>query len=269
MDGVRKPLIYSAPASRWVLGSVAAIFLVSLTCFFAGIAVLGFMASERTTAWVLALVGIGGTGLTGALSLYLLRDLRGKLGLRVVVDEGTIRLILPAGRSPIHRVATQHVTLPLTAIDAVEARYEAYRSQGMVNLQRAYVLLEKSGERIFLFEERAQATRLATARYGTLAREIAERSGARWRELGMVEGKGGVLGVWGARAPEWGAAPLPREHAEAVWQEAAMTGFLAMAGASIATYGGKSGPGLIHAGPTPTYPEGIYPGGSENGPREE
>lgn len=210
MDGVRKPLIYSAPASRWVLGSVAAIFLVSLTCFFAGIAVLGFMASERTTAWVLALVGIGGTGLTGALSLYLLRDLRGKLGLRVVVDEGTIRLILPAGRSPIHRVATQHVTLPLTAIDAVEARYEAYRSQGMVNLQRAYVLLEKSGERIFLFEERAQATRLATARYGTLAREIAERSGARWRELGMVEGKGGVLGVWGARARMGGGAAAAR-----------------------------------------------------------
>jgi len=269
MDGVRKPLVYSTPASRRILAWVAAIFLVSLTCFFAGIAALGFMASERTTARVLALVGIVGTGLLGALSLYLLRDLRGKLGLPVVVDEGAIRLNLPAGRSLIHRVAAQQVTLPLTAIEAVEARYEAYRSQGMVNLQRAYVLVQKSGERIFLFEERAQATGLATSRYGTLAREIAGRSGARWRELGMVEGKGGLLGVWGARAPEWGAAPLPREQAEAVWQRAAMTGRLAMAGASIATYGGKSGPGLLHAGPTPVYPEGIYPGGSGNGPPEE
>jgi hypothetical protein len=32
------------------------------------------MASERTTALVLALVGIVGMGLMGALSLYLLRD---------------------------------------------------------------------------------------------------------------------------------------------------------------------------------------------------
>jgi hypothetical protein len=269
MDGVRKSLVYSAPAIRRILGWVAAIFLVSVTCFFAGIAVLGFMSSEGTTVWVLALVGIVGTGLMGALSLYVLRDLRGKLGLRVAVDEGTIRLNLPAGRSLIHRVPARHVTLPLTAIEAVEARYEAYRSQRMVNLQRAYVLVQKSGERIFLFEDRALATALANSRYGMLAREIAERSGARWRELGMVEGKGGVLEVWGARAPEWGATPLPREQAEAVWQQAAMTGRLAMAGASIATYGGKSGPGLIHAGPTPVYPEEIYPEESGNGPREE
>jgi hypothetical protein len=269
MDGVTKPLVYSAPASRRIFGWAAVIFPVSLACFFAGIAVLGFVGSERTTAWVPALVGIVGAGLMGALSLYLLRDLRGKLGLRVVVDEGAIRLNLPAGRSLIHRVAAQYVTLPLMAIEAVEARYEAYRSQGMVNLQRAYVLVQKTGERIFLFEERAQATGLATSSYGTLAREIAERSGAQWRELGMVEGKGGVLGVWGARAPQWGAAPLPREQAEAVWQRAAVTGRLAMAGASIATYGEKSGPGLIHAGPTPFYPEGIYPGKSGNRPREK
>jgi hypothetical protein len=267
MDGVRKSLVYSTPASRRILGWVAAIILLSLTCILAGVAVLGIAASDRTTAWALALVGIVGTGLMGALSLYVLRDLRGKLGLSVVVDEGTIGLNLPAGRSLMRRLAAQHVTLPLTTIEAIEARYEAYRSQGMVNLQRAYVLVQKDGERIFLFEERMQATVPAASRYGTLAREIAERSGARWRELGMVEGKGGFLGMWGVRAPEWRAAPLPREQAEAVWQRAAMTGRLAMAAASIATYGGKSGPGLIHA-PTPVYPEGIYPGGYGNGSRD-
>ena len=266
---MREPLVYSAPASRRILGGLTAVLLVLLTCFFAGIAVVGFTASERTTACLLALLGIMGAGLTGALSLYVLRDLRGKRGLRIVVDEGEIKLDLPAARSLIHRVAAQHVTLPLTAIEAVESRYEAYRAQGMVSLQRAYVLVQKGGERTFLFEERALATALATSTCGTLAQEIAARSGARWCELGMVEGKGGVLGMWGARAPEWGAAPLPRHRAEALWRRAAMTGRLAMAGASIATYRGKSGPGLMHAGPTPVYPEGIYPGGSRNGEQVE
>jgi hypothetical protein len=269
MDGIRKPLVYSAPAVRRILGWVAAIILMSLTCFFASAAVLGFMQTDRTAVWLLALVGIIGTGLIGTLSLYVLRDLRGKLRLRIAMDDGTIRLNLPAERSLIHRVPEQHLTLPLTAIEAVEARYEAYRSQRMVNLQRAFVLVQKSGERIFLFEDRALATVLATSTYEMLAREIAERSGARWRELGMVEGKGGVVGMWRARAPEWGTVPLPREQAETMWQRAAMTGRLAVAGASIATYGGKSGPGLIHAGPTAVYPKEIYPEDSGNGPRKE
>jgi hypothetical protein len=47
MDGVRKSLIYSAPASRRILGWAAAIFLVWLICFFAWIAVLGIYG-ERT-----------------------------------------------------------------------------------------------------------------------------------------------------------------------------------------------------------------------------
>jgi hypothetical protein len=155
------------------------------------------------------------------------------------------------------------VTIPLTAVEAIEARYEAYRSLGMVSMQRAYVLSRRGGERIFLFEERAQATGLATSLFATIANEIAERSRVPLRELGMVEGKGGLLAAWGTRAANWSAPPLPPERAEALWQQAAATGRLAMASRSFAP---GAMPGTFRASPqTPLYPDGIYPGGVVGG----
>jgi hypothetical protein len=266
MDGVREPLSYSASVGRRFFGWGAAIVLVAVTCLFAAMAVLGFMSSDQTMARVLVLVGIPGAGLMGALSRYVLRHLRGKLDLRIVVDADTINLDLPAGRSLNRRLAAEQVMLPLTAIEAVEARYEAYRAQGMVALQRAFVLVQKSGERTFLFVDLGlEGWPGFPPVYEPLTREIARRSGARWRELGMVEGKGGILSVWGARAPEWGAAPLPSEQAEALWRMAWTTLRRAEGLAFVAGSGGKLVPPPLAAGPTPEYPEGIYPGGSRSG----
>jgi hypothetical protein len=110
---------------------------------------------------------------------------------------------------------------------AIDARFEAYGTLGMEMMQRAYVLHRKGGELIFLFEERAMATALQSSLFTDIVAELAMRAGVTLRELGTVEGKGGLLGVWGAHAPDWAAPALPRERAR-LWRHAASTGSLAI-----------------------------------------
>jgi hypothetical protein len=49
------------------------------------------------------------------------------------------------------------------------------------------------------------------------------------RDLGMVEGRGGLLAVWGAHAPDWAAPSLPLAQQLRIWRHAATTGTLAIA----------------------------------------
>jgi hypothetical protein len=45
----------------------------------------------------------------------------------------------------------------------------------------------------------------------------------------MVEGRGGLLAVWGAHAPDWAAPSLPLAQQLRIWRHAAATGTLAIA----------------------------------------
>jgi hypothetical protein len=45
----------------------------------------------------------------------------------------------------------------------------------------------------------------------------------------MVEGKGGILTVWGTHAPDWAAPSLPTWQQMRIWRHVAMTGTLAIA----------------------------------------
>jgi hypothetical protein len=168
-----------------------------------------------------------------ALTGYVARDLSGKWGLRVVLDSDALVLDLPSGRSLIHRPPTQHLRVPYADIAAIETRLEAYRTLGMAMMQRAYVLRRKTpdagGDLIFLFEERALATQFASNLFGRLALEIADRADVELRDLGMVEGKGGLLAVWGTQAPDWAAPSLPLALQLRLWRHAAATGSLAFA----------------------------------------
>jgi hypothetical protein len=78
---------------------------------------------------------------------------------------------------------------------------------GIAQMQRAYALRRKSGDLIFLFEDRALATLLKTSLFGDIATNLAARAGVPLRDLGMVEGSGGFLGVRGAHAGLGGAVP--------------------------------------------------------------
>jgi hypothetical protein len=156
--------------------------------------------------WQVGLVVTACAGLLGALTGYVWRDLRGKWGLRVILDTDAVTLDLPAGRSLIHRPPAQHSVIPYADIEAIDARFEAYGSLGMEIMQRAYVLHRRDSELIFLFEERALATSLASNLFTDIVADLAARAKVPVRELGTVEGKGGLLAVWGNARPGLGRA---------------------------------------------------------------
>jgi len=225
----RAQRVFRVPLAPRLLSLFGVIFLAVITGIMIGLAVLAF-----TMQWALGLFMLACAGFIGALTGYVGRDLRGKWGLRVVLDADAVTFHLPAGRSLIHRPPAQHLTIRYTDIEAIDARFEAYGSLGMEMMQRAYVLHRKGGELIFLFEERAMATALQSSLFTGLIAELVARTGVPLRELGTVEGKGGFLGVWGTHAPDW-AAPAPaRERAMRLWRHAASTGSLAISIAILA-----------------------------------
>ena len=61
--------------------------------------------------------------------------------------------------------------------------------------------------------------------FGGIAAALAARAGGTVHDIGMVAGKGGVLCVWGAHAPDWAAPPLSTARV-AHARRAAMTGSL-------------------------------------------
>lgn len=103
----------------------------------------------------------------------------------------------------------------------------------MANMQRAYALRRKSGQWIFLFEDRALATQYETSFFADIAGKLAARAGMAMRDLGMVEGGGGFLAVWGAHAQDWAAPSLPADRQSRLWRRVIFTGQLAGLSAAI------------------------------------
>jgi hypothetical protein len=99
----------------------------------------------------------------------------------------------------------------------------------MAMMQRAYVLSRKQDDKIFLFEDRALGTPIETSMVARIADAIVARAHVPLRDLGMVEGRGGVLAVWGTHAPDWAAPSLPLAQQLRIWRHVAATGTLAVA----------------------------------------
>jgi hypothetical protein len=206
-----------------LLSLFGAVFLAFVTGIMIAFAIVAFRMQ-----WALGLFMTVCAGFLGALLGYVWRDLRGKWSLRIILDTDSVTLDLPANRSLIHRPPAQHLTIPFTDIAAIDARFESYGSLGMAIMQRTYVLHRKDGELIFLFEERALATSMASSIFADLVADLTARAGVRLRELGTVEGQGGFLAVWGTHAPDWAAPALPRARQVRLWRHAASTGSLAV-----------------------------------------
>ena len=215
--------VFQLPLGARLLSIVAVIFLIGVTGIMVCFAVLSI-----TFHWALGLLLTACAGFIGALVGYCLRDLRGKQGLRIALARDAVTLDLPTGRSLVHRPPEQHLIIPYADIEAIEARWEGYRSLGMAMMQRAYVLRKRNDELIFLFEERAQGTRLASSYFADIVSEIITRAHVPLRDRGTVAGDGGFLGTWGTHAPDWAAPPLPRNLALRLWSRAATTGSLTM-----------------------------------------
>jgi hypothetical protein len=225
----KAPRLFRPPLSARLLSLFATVFLAFVTATMAVFAVLAFGMQWALGIFIMALAVFMG-GLTG----YVWRDLSGKWSYWVRLDASTVTLNLPAGRSLIHRPPRQHLTVPYVDIGSIETRLEAYGSFGMETMQRSYVLRRKNGDLIFLFEDRALGTGLETHFFADFASDLAARAGVESRDLGMVEGKGGFLGMWGTHAPDWAAPSLPRAQQWRLWRHAAFTGSLAFAIISLA-----------------------------------
>ena len=216
--------VFRPPLGPRLLSLFGVVFLTIVTGLMIGFGVLAFLKM----GWLVGLFAMACAGVMGALTGYCWRDLRGKWNLRVILDTDAATLDLPRGRSLIHRPPTQHLTIPYSDIQGIDTRFEAYGSLGMECMQRAYVMHRRNGDLIFLFEERALATRMESSYYADIVADLAARAGVKLHDLGTVEGKGGLLATWGTHAPDWTAPALPRERAMRLWQHAASTGSLAM-----------------------------------------
>lgn len=179
--------------------------------------------------WALGLFMTAVACFCAGLTWYVWRDFKGKWGLGVVLDRDAVTLDLPATRSLIHRLPAQRLTIPYNDIAEIETRLEGYRSLGMMQMQRAYALRRRSGDLIFLFEDRALATPLATSLFADIATQLGARAGVPMRDLGMVQGGGGFLGVWGTLAPDWSAPSLLLDRQSRLWRHAAATGVVGAA----------------------------------------
>jgi hypothetical protein len=218
--------VWRSPAAPALLSGLGVAILGIMTLTVVALAlVFGGQPGGRT----LMLVVLPTALVMAALTLYVWRDMRGKLRGAIVLDEAGVRLDLPGGRSLVHNPPACHETVPYADVAAVETRLETYPAQAMAMTQRAYRLTRRGGPAIFLFEERALGTFLAAGTLRPLAEEIARRSGAPLNDLGMVRGGGGLLGAWFVRVPDWSAPPVAPAQQAALLRRSRLTGVLALA----------------------------------------
>jgi hypothetical protein len=215
-------MVFRLPWRLRALSLVAVIAIGGCAAFLTVVAILVVFKREWGLGALIVLVACFVAGLTG----YVCRDLRGKWGLRVALERHALVLDLPAERSLIHRPPALHDAVPYADIEAVETRLVAYRTVGMGMMQRAYALRCRDGKLIFLFEDRAIGTGFESALFSRLAADIAARAGVPVRDLGMAEGEGGFLGMWGTHAPEWSAPEISAERQAKLWRIVVMTGVL-------------------------------------------
>jgi hypothetical protein len=223
-DGATARYVFRTPLGPRLVILLGVLILGGVSALMAVAAVYLLVVQQ----WALGALSLALAAFMAALTDYVVKDFRGKWGLRVALEPDTLVLDLPVGRSLIHHPPAQHLKIPYGEIEAIESRLEAYGTLGMALLQRAYVLHRKNGQLIFLFEDRAIDTQFGSAMFTKLAADIAARAGAPLRDLGMAEGRGGFLAVWGTHAPDWAAPPLPVARQIRMRRRAAITGTLAI-----------------------------------------
>lgn len=162
----------------------------------------------------------------GLLTRYCWKDLRSRQAWMVTLVPEALKLYLPAGRSIAHQLSTIHKDIRLDEIARIEKRLEAYRSIGMVNMLRSYALKLKTGEVIILGEDRALGTALRNEKLAKKMLPITSHAGLGIHDLGMVEGNGGILGIFNVEPPPWDAPSLGAKKQADLWRRAELTGSL-------------------------------------------
>lgn len=211
--------------SRRILGPFVTVMIGAVVILFAVLSAAAIAGGNVGIGVFMAALA----AVMGVLFLYVLRDTGGTLGWRIAIGADAMDLDLPRGRSLIHRLDPVHAHIRFDEIEAVEGRLEAYASFRMVIMQRSYALKLKTGSVIILGEDRALNTSLESSIMANTVERIVRRGEFGGRDLGMVEGNSGILGVLFASAPQWDAPSLGAEKQTQLWAAAGMTGSLANA----------------------------------------
>jgi hypothetical protein len=222
---IEKPIVLHQFAAAWI-STIVAVVIGALSVFL--LALAGVVLADEPFNLAMALVVASVAAFAMVLFGYVLRDARGKQGLRISIGVDTLDLALPASRSLIHRLKPVHTRLRFDEIRSVETRLEAYRSLGMANMNRSYALRLNTGDVIVLGEDRALGTQIASNFFERVAAHIVQRGKIEMRDLGMAEGKGGILSVLFTSPPPVDAPSLDVKRQGALWNRVTMTGVLAL-----------------------------------------
>ncbi len=205
------PVVLEQPWTGWVGGIFVTVLLGALTLFMLAVSLL-LLAQGN----IVALVPLAVCCVMAGLVLYVWRDTRGKVGWRVTLAGDGLDLDLPSGRSLTHRLRPVRAHLGYGEIASVETRLEAYSGRsGLTNMQRGYALRLARGEVIYLGEDRALGSALASSPMAPAAAEIARRCGHDIRDLGMAEGRAGLFSLLFVTAPDWDAPSVSIRAARA------------------------------------------------------
>jgi hypothetical protein len=233
-------IVWRSGSGRAVFSIVTALFLALFAA--ALLAVAWFLlvpvgatmndipvGARWTFAIVLLVIGV----YCAALARLVWRNARGFWKGWMTADAEGIAFHLPRDRSLMHRPLAADGHYAWSAIERLESRLEAYRSQLMAQVQRTYWLVPQAGERLLLFEDRALATPYAILRGEKAFEKLAAMDRVPVVEAEMVEGRGGLLGAWFTTAPGKTAPAMDESAARAVWQRAVSTGKIAGVAATI------------------------------------
>jgi hypothetical protein len=182
-----------------------------------------------TFAAVLLVIGL----YCAALARLVWRNSRGFWRGWMTADDEGLAFHLPRDRSLIHRPPVADGHYAWTAIDRLESRLEAYRSQFMAQVQRTFWLIPQAGERLLLFEDRALATPYAILRGEAAFEKLAAMGKVPIVEAEMVEGRGGLMGAWFTAPPGKNVAALDETRQEKMWRRTIATGKIAGYSATI------------------------------------
>ena len=176
----------------------------------------------------LAMVGYLCAAVMMILFLYVLRDTRGVWGWQVRIENDMLDLRLPAGRSLSHHANRYCGRIPAIQMESIETRLESYGRFLASNMHRSYALRLRSGDAIFLGEDRALGTAYEMSTLGSHVSEIMRHYDLPLHDLGMAEGKAGILQVLFSSPPAQDAPNLDDRSQSKLWRRAVTTGRLSL-----------------------------------------
>ncbi len=171
-------------------------------------------------------ITLGVAGVCAAMLTMMYKEVSNTCLWHIEVDENGFHLFLPASRSQIHNLEEFQGLIRAEAVDAIVTRLEVYKSMGYTTLNRVYALKLIDGSFLHLGEDRAVNTYLHAPFHEELITDISKQLIMPVNDLGSVIGKGGLLLLIGARAPNWDADALDQYQEARLFRDSRLAGLL-------------------------------------------